>query len=115
MTDRSQESPEAAPTIGFLNDAMRGGMLLVFRWLQRWRIRIGLKIVGGGYQGAVMRLWLIRERAMTAITQGGGVILADCPALAEALYEPIPGQWRFTIEQIDAAAHPLTGDRNANP
>lgn len=88
------------------------------QWLaMKWRVRLGMKIVGRSYLDAVSRLWLIRERAMTAITRDGHVILADCPALAEALYADIPGEWQVTttLTRVDHSARtvsPAQDDRN---
>lgn len=63
----------------------------------RARLRLASWIMGDRWWGAVSRLQLIRQRAEIAITRDGSVILADCPALAEALYEDIPGSWTLTV------------------
>lgn len=69
-------------------------------WWERNRLRIASWIMGDGWAGVVTRLWLIRERAMAAIAEDGRVTLVDCIPLAEALYEPMPGNWRLTIERV---------------
>lgn len=75
-------------------------MVLVRLW-RKARFRLGCWLLGDGYRGAVMRLWLIRERAMQAITPDGEVVLAKCQPLSDALYAPIPGRWSFTISHVD--------------
>lgn len=42
-------------------------------------------------------LVLTRERAKRAITPTGGVILAECEPLHEALYRPLPGTFTVSV------------------
>lgn len=67
---------------------------------ERFRFWLGMKILGQAPLGVWMRLWIIRERAMKAVGEDGRVTLADCEALAEALYKPMPGNWLFTVMQL---------------
>lgn len=67
------------------------------RHWRRLRLRLGSWILGDEFYGVVTRLWLIRKRAMAAVTADGYVTLAECPALAEALYKPMPGMWSLTV------------------
>lgn len=71
-------------------------------WWKRLRFRIGSAVIGDGWAGVVTRLWLIRDRAMAAVSKDGYVTLAKCPGLAEALYEPMPGTWSLTVERVTA-------------
>lgn len=67
------------------------------KFINRVRLRLASWIFGGDWYGVVMRLWLIRERAMAAVNADGRVTLAECESLAEALYAPIPGEWTLTV------------------
>lgn len=67
------------------------------RWLVHLRLRAASVLLGGGWAHIVMRLWLIRDRAMAAVTPEGRVNLAECKALSDALYANLPGSWRLTI------------------
>lgn len=81
-------------------------LLLLARVVNRMRLRVGGWVLGNGWFGVVGRLWLIRERAMIAIHQDGRVVLADCQALADALYGPVPGRWKLTIERLEEPVSP---------
>lgn len=78
----------------------------MLRWWYTLRFRVGSWIIGGGYHGAVMRLWLVHDRAAACITRDGGVIFAHCPPLAQALYEPIPGLWKLSVERVEEPEAP---------
>jgi hypothetical protein len=88
-------------------------ILLAIEQLHRWtprrlRIRLGLWILGEGFAGSVARLWLVHERAKAAVSESGHVVLAKCEPLAEALYAPIPGNWRLSVERIENAPGDVT-------
>lgn len=73
----------------------------------RWRVlklRVGFWLIGGDAMGLWSVLWLIRERAMRAVTRDGGVILAECQSLADALYEQTPGRWRLTLTEMEPSS-----------
>ena len=86
------------------------GSYLLWKMVTRWRIRLGAWILGDRYIAVMAGLWTIRDRAMRAVKQDGTVVLAECEPLAEALYEPLPGLWRMTLERIDEPA-PVSGGR----
>lgn len=86
--------------------------MIVYR-IRQARLKIACWIFGRGWGGIVMRLWLIRDRAMAAVTPEGGVILAECKALSDALYEPIPGHWQITIARIYPPATPVGSSDNS--
>lgn len=68
-------------------------------FLEKLRVRVGAWLIGGDYLATIARLWLIRERAKAAVASDGTVVLAECASLAEALYEPLPGSWDFTLQR----------------
>lgn len=74
---------------------------------KRLRFRVGSFVMGDNWAGVVTRLWLIRDRALAAVSKDGMVTLAECPALAEALYERMPGKWALSVARIDAPREPL--------
>lgn len=82
-------------------------------WWNRLRMRVGCWVMGGDYRGIIMRLWLVRERAMRAVGADGRVTLADCAPLAEVLYEPMPGKWVLTVTRVMDADLPLPSDSEA--
>ena len=92
-----------APSEPFINfrEVEYAYRLLMRRAWNRARMRLASWIMGGGWSGVIMRLWLVEHRARAAIQQDGGVILANCKPLADALYENIPGRWRLTVELIE--------------
>ena len=65
--------------------------------LRHVRLRLAAWLMGDDWSGVIMRLWLIRERALVAVTKDGRVILAECEALSEALYAPMPGTWTLDV------------------
>lgn len=69
-------------------------------WIRLLRLRLAVLLFGDGWSGCVSRLWLIRERAMAAVTKDGRVNLAECQALADALYADIPGNWQLTLSRV---------------
>lgn len=81
-----------------------------FAWLwmrRRWnrlRLSVATVVLGRGWFAVITTLLLVRERALKVITPDGGVILAECASLSDALYTAVPGRWRLTIELLDDAA-----------
>jgi hypothetical protein len=69
-------------------------------WWQRLRLRLGAKLIGGGWLGALTRHVLIAQAARECITMDGQVILAKCQPLADALYADMPGQWSFSATKL---------------
>ena len=69
------------------------------RFTKRARFHLGMAILGRDAKGAWAVLWIIRERALDAVTSDGQVILANCEALAEALHRQMPGTWTFTMKR----------------
>lgn len=78
----------------------------IVRLIRLARLRLAIVLFGGGWGGVISRLWLIRERAMAAVTREGRVDLANCQALADALYENIPGKWQLTIIKVSDSGSP---------
>ncbi len=70
-------------------------------WIIKLRMKLAAWIMGDGWGGVLTRLWLIRARALDAISEDGMVTLAKCPALAETLYEKMPGTWTLTAVRSD--------------
>lgn len=68
----------------------------VSRWV-KFRIRLGIALMGQDFLG-VCSLWqLIADRARAAVKPDGTVVLAECQALADALYTQTPGDWTLTL------------------
>lgn len=68
----------------------------VSRWV-KFRIRLGIALMGNDFLG-VCSLWqLIADRARAAVKPDGRVILSECQALADALYTQTPGDWTLVL------------------
>ena len=72
------------------------------RAVNRLRMRLASLIMGRGWLGTIQRLVLIRDRAMRAVNRDGAVTLFECEALAQALYEDVPGEWLLTVALIES-------------
>jgi hypothetical protein len=79
---------------------------MTWRWI---RLTVGAWIIGGEWHGIVMRLWLIRDRAMEAVTKDGYVDLSRCKLLAEVLYEEMPGEWSLVATRLPDRGEALGG------
>lgn len=75
-------------------------MTLPYRW-GHFRLKVAAWVAGDNMAGVVAALWLTRIRAKAAITPDGQVVLDKCKPLAEVLYAPLPGKWRFRMERVD--------------
>ncbi len=73
----------------------------VAKWIDRARVTIGAKIIGGDLYASLGLLALIKQRAQQAVTPDGRVSLADCKPLADVLYAETPGIWSVTMTRTD--------------
>lgn len=105
--------PSTPDAVAILRAATAYQIQLWDRMMNRARLRIGAWILGGGWFGAITRLQLIHQRAEKAVMRDGSVVLADCEALAEALYGEVPGIWTLTVRRTDEEAGPLPVQRSS--